>query len=132
MIFFICTRPFDEIKWSAFIYFFICVRTFNLKLGSSLICFFHLHTTIRQKYTIFFHLFFLCARSFLEKLGSSLIYFFCLYTAIQPKLGRGHSYSLIYSFLNCANISFAIFMAVLHLYFVRFISGSTTFIFRPL
>ena len=45
---------------------------------------------------------------------------------------RGYSYSLIYFFLNCANISFAIFMAVLPLYFVRSISGSTTLKFRKL
>ena len=38
---------------------------------------------------------------------------------------RGHSYSLIYSFLNCANISFA----VLSLYFVRY---THTLTFRTL
>ena len=31
---------------------------------------------------------------------------------------RVHSYPLIYSFLNCANISYAIFMAALPLYFL--------------
>ena len=45
---------------------------------------------------------------------------------------RDHSYSLIYSFLNCADVLFAIFKAVLPLYFVRSISGSIAFIFRPL
>ena len=45
---------------------------------------------------------------------------------------KGHSYSLIYSFLNFANISFAVFEVVLPLDFVRSISGSTTFISRLL
>ena len=36
---------------------------------------------------------------------------------------RVHSYSLIYSFLNCANISYAIFMAALPSYFIRYIHG---------
>ena len=130
--FIICTRPVGQIMRSSFIHSF-CARPFDLKLGSSLIYFFHLHTTIRQKYMIVFHLFFLCAKPFDQKLGSSLIhFFFYLYTTIQPKLSRGHSYSLIYPFFNCANISFAIFMTVLPLYFVRSISGSTAFIFRPL
>ena len=31
---------------------------------------------------------------------------------------RVHSYTLIYSFLNCANVSYAIFMAALPLYFL--------------
>ena len=76
-----------------------------------------------------------------QRLGSSLIQFFCLYTTIRPEIRvlinlflfvhnhstkvRSHSYSLIYSFLNCADISFAIFKAVLiPLYFVHFVSGS--------
>ena len=44
----------------------------------------------------------------------------------------GHSYSLIYSFLNCSNVLFGILKVVLLLYFVRSISGSIVFIFRPL
>ena len=82
--------------------------------------FFHLQTTIRQKYMIFFRLFFLCARAFRQKLGSTLIYFFYFYTAIRLKLGRALSYSLVYTFLNCANI------------FVCYIHGSTVLIFRTL
>ena len=88
---------------------------------------------------VLFHIFFLFARPFDQKLGSSLIYFFYLYTTIRPKIRvlnnlfllfvhdhstkRDHSYTLIYSVLNCANISFAIFMAILSLYFVRYIHG---------
>ena len=115
-------QPFDQIIGSSFIYSFFCARAFDLKFGSSLIFFFHLHTIIRQKYIIFIHLFFLCGRPFDQKLGSSLIYFFYLYTTIRSKFGRGHPYSLIYFFLNCANISSGIFMAVLLLYFARSIS----------
>ena len=56
--FFICTRPFDQKLGSSLIYF-ICSRPFDEKLGSSLIYFFYLHTTIRPKYRVLFHLFFL-------------------------------------------------------------------------
>ena len=74
---------------------------------------------------------FLCT-AIQSKIRVLITFFFYLYTAtIRPKLGRGHSYSLIHSFL-IANILFAIFMTVLSLYFVRSISGSTVFIFRPL
>ena len=151
-LFFFCAQPFDQKLGSSFIYFFylymtirpkirvlidlfffICTRPFDLKLGSSLIYLFHLHATIRQKYMIVFHLFFLCAQ---PNSGPHYYYyfffFFHLYTTIPPKLGRGNFYSLIYSFFNCANISFAIFMAVLPLYLIRSISASTAFIFHPL
>ena len=112
--------------------FFLCALAFEQKLWSSLIFFFYLHTIIRKKYMIVFHLLFLCARPFDQKLGSSLLYFSYLYTTtILPKLARAHSYSLVYSFLF-ANISFAIFMAVLPLYFVCYIHSSTTYIFRTL
>ena len=111
---------------------FLFARLFKQKLGSSLIYFFYLHTTIRQKYMIAFHLSLLCARPFDQKLRYSLVVFLYLYTTIRPKLGRSHSYSLIYYFLNYANISFSIFIAVLPLYFVRSVSGSTVFIFHPL
>ena len=67
-----------------------------------------------------------------SKIRVLISFFFYLYTTIQPRLGRSHSYSLIYYFLNYANISFSIFTAVLPLYFVRSISGSTVFIFHPL
>ena len=70
----------------------------------------------------------------------TLIYFFLFGHDHSTKV-RGHSYSLINYFLNCANISFAvvplyfvryipypyisytIFMEVLLLYFVRYIHG---------
>ena len=108
--------------------FFLCAQPFDQKLGFSLIYFFYLYTTIQQKYIIVFHLFFLFARPFDQKLGSSLIYLFLFVHDNSTKV-RGHSYSLVYSFLNCVNISLAIFMAILPLQFVRPISGSTAFIF---
>ena len=86
LIFFICTRLFDQIIWSSFIYSFFSAQPFNQKLGSSLTYLFHFHTTIRQKYSIwssFFHFFFLCAQPFDQKLGPSLIYCFYLHTTID-------------------------------------------------
>ena len=125
-------------------------QPFDQNLGSPLIYFFYLHTTIRQKNMILFHLIFLLSRPFDQKSGSSLIYFFYLHTTIRPKTRvlinfflfvhdhstkvRGHSYSLIYSFFNSGNISFGILKAVLPFYFVRSIRGSAalTLKFRTL
>ena len=73
------------------------------------------------------------------KMYGPLSYILPLCTIIRPKIRvlinlsflfvhdystkiRVRSYSLICSFLNCANISYAIFMAALPLYFVRYIS----------
>ena len=61
-----------------------------------------------------------------------LIELFLLFAHDYSTKTRGHSYSSIYIFLSCASISFAIFKAVVRLYFVRSISGSTAFTFRPL
>ena len=47
--------------------------------------FLSLHTTIRRKYMILFHLFFLCVRPSGQKSGFTLIYFLCLCTTIRPK-----------------------------------------------
>ena len=44
-----------------------------------------------------------------QKLGSSLTFF--LFVHDHSIKIRGHSYSLIYSFLNCANISYTLFIA---------------------
>ena len=115
--------------------FFLFCTTIRPKIRSLTdlyLLFAHDHSTKIYDPLSVFHLFFLCAQPFDQTLGYSLIYFFHLYTTIQPKLGRGHSNSLIYSFLNCTNISFAIFMTVMPLYYVRSIPGRTAFIFRPL
>ena len=83
-----------------------------------------------------------------------------MYTSVQPKISvlinliflfvhnhstkvTSHSYSLIYSFLHCADIllysrqcfpyiSFALFLAVLPLYFIRSIHSSTSLMFPTL
>ena len=52
--FFFFTRPFDQIIGSSFIYYFFSAQPFDQKLESSLMYIFHLHTTIRQTYMIFF------------------------------------------------------------------------------
>ena len=111
-----------------FHFYFFSARPFDQKLASSLIYIFHLHTTTRQNiWPSFSHLFFLCARPFDQKLVSSLIYFFCLYMTIRPKLGV----ALILKFIikSYPYISYTIFMEVLLLYFVRYISmGSLLFL----
>ena len=101
-------------------YYFFSAGPLDQKLGSSLIYFFHLHAIIRQKYMIFF-----------------LSFIFSLCTTIPPKnrvlinllflFVHNHSTKLgvtltllIYSFLRCANISFAIFMADTALIFPSF------------
>ena len=88
----------------------MCTRPFDQKLGSSLIYFFFLHTTIRPNYMVLFHLFFLQCTTVRSKIRVLINLFSILVHDHSTKV-RGHSYSLIYYFLNSANISFAIFMA---------------------
>ena len=90
---------------------------------------------IRQKYMIFFYLFSLLCTTIRPKIRVLIDLFFLFVHDHSTKV-RGHSYSVIYSFLNCANISFAIFitdcpyisyalfLAVVPLYFVRYIHSS--------
>ena len=124
--------------------------------------------TFRPKIRILIDLFLLFAHDNSTKIYGPLSFILSLCTTIRPKIRvlidsfllyvhdhstkvRGHSYSLIYYFLNCVNISFAIFMAfiflllffwqsclyisyaiiiaVLPLYFVHYIHGSATLIF---
>ena len=106
-------------------------------------------TTIPPKIRVLIDLFLLFAHDHSTKMYGSLSYFLPLCTTIRPKVRVlinlfllfehdhltkiwGHSYSLIHSFLNCTNISYTIFMAVLPLYFVRYIHLSTALIFRTL
>ena len=132
--FFICTRPFDQIIGSSFIYYFFSARPFDHKLGSLLIFFFHLHTTIREKYMIFFHLFFLRARPLDQKLRSSLIFLFV--TTIRPKLRIILTLKFIIFFIVpifCLQYCFYILSAtIIHLYFVHYIHRSAALIFRTL
>ena len=89
----------------------------------------HDHSTKLYSPLSFFSFF--CARPFDQTLVSSLISLFLFVHNHSTKV-RGHSYSLIYSFFHCPNISLAIFMALLPLYFVLSVSGSSAFIFRRL
>ena len=89
--------------WLSFIYSFFSARLFEQKLGSTLVFFFHLYTTIRPKIRVLINLIFFLVHNHLTKV-------------------RGHSYFLIYYFLNCANIPFAIFKAVLSLYYISLYS----------
>ena len=89
----------------------MCTQPFNQKLGSSLMFFFfYLHTTIQPNYMVLFHLFFLQCTTIQSKIGVLINLFFVLVHDHSTRV-RGHSYSLICYFLNCSNISFAIFMA---------------------
>ena len=85
------------------------------KLGSSLIYLFLLITTILQKYIVF-HLFFLCSRPFDPKLV--LINLFFLFVHDHSTKVWGHSYYLIYSSFNCANISRQLFPCILSARFI--------------
>ena len=62
-----------------------------------MIYFFYVHTTIRPKYMVLFHLFFLLCTTIRSRLGSSLIYFFYLHTTSRQK----YMFLFIYSFF-CA------------------------------
>ena len=68
----------------------------------------------------FFQLFFLLRTAFRSKIRG-LIYLYLLFVLDYSIKIRGHSYSLIYSCLNCTNILYAIFIVVLPLFFVRYI-----------
>ena len=94
------TRSFDKNIWSSFIYSFFCARPFDQKLGSSLIYFFYVHTIIRLKYMVLFHLFFLLCMTIWPRLVSSLIYFFYLHTTIQQK----YMFLFYLLFLFCTTI----------------------------
>ena len=106
---------------------------------------FLLCTTIQPKIRILIHLFlFSFAQDHPTKLYYPLSFILSLCTTFRPKIRvlinllflfvHNHLTKLevtlnLYFFLNCANISFVIFMTVLPLYFLRSVSGSTTFIF---
>ena len=128
--FFVCTRPFDLTIGSSFIYYFFSARPFDQKLGFSLIYFFRLHTTIRQKYMIFFlsfihslcttirpknrvliNLLFLFVHDHSTKLGVTLTLLFILFLDVPI-------FRLLYSW------------QILPLHFIRYVHSSTTYIFR--
>ena len=131
-LFLLCAHDhFDQKYGPLFIYSFFYARPFDQDLGSSLIYFFYLHTTIRPNYLVLFHLFILSRMTIRLKIRV-LINLLILFVHDHSTKVRGHSSFLIYSFIHCADIFFAIFKTVISLYFVRSISGSTAFIFRLL
>ena len=102
------------------IYSFFSEQPFDQKWGSSLIYFFRLQTTIWQNvWSPYIYSFFVQGH-LTKKLGLHL----CNFLFVDDHLTkvRDHSYSLIYYFLNCANIWFATVKAVLPLSFVQFCS----------
>ena len=134
---------------SILIYFFYLHTTIRQKYMMLFHFILSFCTTIRPKIKVLIDLCILVAHNHSTKIYDRFSFILSLCTTIRPKIRvfynlfflfmhdhstkvRGHSYSLIYSFLNCATILFAIFMAVLLLHFVCSISGSTTFIFRLL
>ena len=105
-----------------------------------------LYLTLRPNIRFLIDLFPLFAHNHWTKIFYSFSFILSFYTSIQPKLKvlidlfllfahnhstkfRGHSYSLIFSFLNYANISFAIIIVALPLYFVNYIHVSHVLIF---
>ena len=108
------------------IYSFFSERPFDQNLGSPLIYLFHLQTNIQQKYEIFFHFFFSLCTTIRPKIRVIINLIFVFVHDHLTKV-RGYSYSLIHTFLNCTNISSAVFLAVLPLRFVRYIQSSASY-----
>ena len=134
------------------IYFFRVHTTIRPKYVVFLYLLFLLCTTIRPRLRVFTYLFFLHAHNHLIKICGPLpfiitfvqehstkkitvlIYIFISFVHDHSTKIRGHSYSLIYSLINCVYFSYAIlwqcwyisctiFMMVLILYFVRCVHG---------
>ena len=144
-----CTRPLDQKLGSSLIYFFRVHTTIRPKYVVFLYLLFLLCTTIRPRLRVLTYLFFLHAHNHLIKICGPLpfiitfvhdhstkkirvlIYIFISFVHHQSTKTRRHSYSLIYSLINCVYISYATFIAVL-IDFVHYIQGRTALIFRTL
>ena len=114
------------------LYSFFSARPFDQKLGSSLIYFFHLHTTIQQKYMIFFLSFILSLCTTIRPKNRVLINLLFLFVHDHlTKLGVTLTL-LVFLFLDVSIFRLLYSWQVLPLYFYRFVSGSTVFIFGPL
>ena len=61
-------------------------RPFDQNLGSPLIYFFYLHTTIRLKYMVLFHLIFLLCTTIRPKIRVHTDLFLYIFTTIRPKV----------------------------------------------
>ena len=129
---FLCTRPFDLIIESSFIYSFFSARPFDQKLGSSLIYSLHLHTTIQQKYMIFFLSFILSLCTTIRPKNRVLINLLFLFVHDHStKLGVTLTLLFIF-FLDVPIFRLLYSWQILPLWFHRSVSVSTAFIFRPL
>ena len=141
--FYMTNRPKNRVLIDLFLLF---AHDYLTKMYDPLsFAFFLLCKTIPLKATGLIDLFCLFSLEHSTKLYDPLSVILSLCTTIRPKIRvaiilfffihdhstkfRCYSYSLIYSFLNCHNISFAIFMAVLPLYFFRSFSGNAVLIF---
>ena len=126
-----CTRPFDRNMWFSYIYYFFCARPFDQDLGYSRYFFFlHAHNhLIKICGPLPFVITFVHDHS--TKKIRVLVYIFISFVHHQSTKTRRHSYSLIYSLINCVYISYATFIAVL-IDFVHYIQGRTALIFRTL
>ena len=90
-----------------------------------------MYTTIRPKIRALINLIFLFVHDHSTKIIRVLIYIFISFVHDHSTKIRGHSYSLIYLLINCVNVSYSTFMAVL-IYSVHCIHGDTALIFRTL
>ena len=95
-ILFFFARPFDQ-KLGFSLLYLLFAQDHSTKMYSPLSYIFPLCTVIRRKIWVFINLFYLFVHHHSTKI-------------------RSHSYSVVYSFHNCANISYAKFKAVLPLY----------------
>ena len=129
--------------------FLSCTHDHSTEICGFLIFIVFLCTTIRPRFRLLTYLIFLYAHNHLIKICSPLpfiipfehdhstnvirvlIYIFISFVHDHSTKIRGHSYSLIYLLINCVNVSYTTFMAVL-IYSVHCIHGDTALIFRTL
>ena len=90
-----------------------------------------MHITIWLKAIILFRLQSLLCMAIWPNKIKVLIYIFISFVYDHSTKIRGHSYSLIYSLMNCVYISYATFIEVL-IYFVHYVHSRNTIIFRTL
>ena len=139
-----------RLKIKVFIDLFLsCAHDHSTEICGFLIFIVFLFTTIRPRLRVLTFLIFLYAHNHLIKICGPLpfiitfehdhstkvirvlIYIFISFVHDHSTKIRGHSYSLIYLLINCVNVSYATFMAVL-IYSVHCIHGGTALIFRTL
>ena len=141
---------YTTIRPKIFIDFFLSrAHDHSTEICGFLIFFFFLCTTIRPRLRVLTCLIFLYAHNHLIKICGPLpfiitfehdhstkvirvlIYIFISFVHDHSTKIRGHSYSLIYLLINCANVSYTTFMTVL-MYSVHCIHSGTALIFRTL